>query len=219
MTLDSTLTTSDDTATTGAPTPATPAGSDAADRATAADTTTAPAARPATTPASAANSADTPTENLAEIAKRHLVMNFTPAAKYRDAELPIFVRGEHCSVFDENGTRFFDGLAGLFCVQLGYTHGAEVGDAVREQMAALPYQTTWSVAHPPAAKLAQKIASLAPVTSTASSSPPAAASRTRRRSSSPASTTSPAASPRGTSSSPAASPTTARASERCRSTA
>ena len=99
---------------------------------------------------------------LAEIAKRHLVMNFTPASKYRDDELPVFVRGEHCSVFDESGRRFFDGLAGLFCVQLGYTHGAEVGDAVREQLAALPYQTTWSVAHPPAALLAQKIAQLAP---------------------------------------------------------
>ncbi|QBE49317.1 aspartate aminotransferase family protein [Leucobacter triazinivorans] len=99
---------------------------------------------------------------LAEIAKRHLVMNFTPASKYRDDELPVFVRGEHCSVFDENGRRFFDGLAGLFCVQLGYTHGAEVGDAVREQLAALPYQTTWSVTHPPAALLAQKIAQLAP---------------------------------------------------------
>ncbi|WP_449283850.1 aspartate aminotransferase family protein [Leucobacter sp.] len=99
---------------------------------------------------------------LAEIAKRHLVMNFTPASKYRDDELPVFVRGEHCSVFDESGRRFFDGLAGLFCVQLGYTHGAEVGDAVREQLAALPYQTTWSVTHPPAALLAQKIAQLAP---------------------------------------------------------
>lgn len=99
---------------------------------------------------------------LAEIAKRHLVMNFTPASKYRDDELPVFVRGEHCSVFDESGRRFFDGLAGLFCVQLGYTHGAEVGDAVRDQLAELPYQTTWSVAHPPAALLAQKIAQLAP---------------------------------------------------------
>lgn len=99
---------------------------------------------------------------LAEIAKRHLVMNFTPASKYREDDLPVFVRGEHCSVFDESGRRFFDGLAGLFCVQLGYTHGAEVGDTVREQMAALPYQTTWSVAHPPAALLAQKIAELAP---------------------------------------------------------
>ena len=99
---------------------------------------------------------------LSEIAKRHLVMNFTPASKYRDDELPVFVRGEHVSVFDEDGKRFFDGLAGLFCVQLGYTHGAEVGEAVRDQLAELPYQTTWSVAHPPAAKLAQKLAELAP---------------------------------------------------------
>ncbi|MBS3183018.1 aspartate aminotransferase family protein [Leucobacter manosquensis] len=99
---------------------------------------------------------------IAEIAKRHLVMNFTPASKYRDDDLPVFVRGEHCSVFDESGRRFFDGLAGLFCVQLGYTHGAEVGEAVREQLATLPFQTTWSVTHPPAALLAQKIAELAP---------------------------------------------------------
>ncbi|GAA2180220.1 aspartate aminotransferase family protein [Leucobacter tardus] len=99
---------------------------------------------------------------LEELAKRHLVMNFTPAGKYRDDELPIYVRGEHCSVFDEHGKRYFDGLAGLFCVQLGYTHGAEVGDAVREQLTELPFQTTWSVAHPPAAKLAAKIAELAP---------------------------------------------------------
>lgn len=99
---------------------------------------------------------------LAEIAKRHLVMNFTPASKYRDDDLPVFVRGEHCSVYDESGTRFFDGLAGLFCVQLGYTHGAEVGEAVRDQLATLPYQTTWSVANEPAAKLAQKLAELAP---------------------------------------------------------
>jgi adenosylmethionine-8-amino-7-oxononanoate aminotransferase len=99
---------------------------------------------------------------LAEIAKRHLVMNFTPAGAYRDDNLPVFVRGEHCSVFDESGRRFFDGLAGLFCVQLGYTHGAEVGEAVRQQLSALPFQTTWSVTHPPATKLAQKIAELAP---------------------------------------------------------
>ncbi|QIM17800.1 aspartate aminotransferase family protein [Leucobacter coleopterorum] len=111
--------------------------------------------------ADAAQDASAPS-GLAEIAKRHLVMNFTPASKYREDDLPIFVRGEHCSVFDETGRRFFDGLAGLFCVQLGYTHGAEVGDAVRDQLAALPYQTTWSVAHPPAALLAQKIAQLAP---------------------------------------------------------
>lgn len=102
------------------------------------------------------------TSGLADAAKRHLVMNFTPAGKYRDEELPVFVRGAHCSVFDENGRRYFDGLAGLFCVQLGYSHGAEVGDAVREQLAALPYQTTWSVTNPPAARLAQKLSELAP---------------------------------------------------------
>ncbi|MEB3370908.1 aspartate aminotransferase family protein [Saccharopolyspora mangrovi] len=96
------------------------------------------------------------------LAKRHLVMNFTPSAKYRDANLPIFVRGEGCHVHDESGKRYFDGLAGLFCTQLGYSHGAEVGAAVARQMAELPFQTTWSVAHPPAARLAAELADMAP---------------------------------------------------------
>lgn len=100
--------------------------------------------------------------NLSEVAKRHLIMNFTPAAKYREAALPIFVTGEHCTVTDTNGKTYFDGLAGLFCVQLGYSYGAEVAEAVSAQLAALPYQTTWSMAHPAAALLAQKIAQLAP---------------------------------------------------------
>ncbi|TDD38946.1 aspartate aminotransferase family protein [Saccharopolyspora elongata] len=102
------------------------------------------------------------TATVEELAKRHLVMNFTPAAKYRNESLPIFVRGEGCYVYDESGKRYFDGLAGLFCTQLGYSHGAEVGEAVARQMSELPFQTTWSVAHPPAAKLAAELADLAP---------------------------------------------------------
>ncbi|MEV0089839.1 aspartate aminotransferase family protein [Saccharopolyspora sp. NPDC050642] len=102
------------------------------------------------------------TATVEELAKRHLVMNFTSAAKYRNESLPIFVRGEGCYVYDESGKRYFDGLAGLFCTQLGYSHGAEVGEAVARQMSELPFQTTWSVAHPPAAKLAAELAALAP---------------------------------------------------------
>ncbi|MER7014243.1 aspartate aminotransferase family protein [Saccharopolyspora sp. NPDC000359] len=102
------------------------------------------------------------TTTLEELAKRHLVMNFTPAAKYREANLPIFVRGEGCHVEDEAGKRYFDGLAGLFCTQLGYSHGTEIGEAIARQMGELPFQTTWSSAHPPAAKLAAALAELAP---------------------------------------------------------
>ncbi|MFC7344244.1 aspartate aminotransferase family protein [Saccharopolyspora griseoalba] len=102
------------------------------------------------------------TATVEELAKRHLVMNFTPATRYRDETLPIFARGEGCYVYDESGKRYFDGLAGLFCTQLGYSHGAEVGEAVARQMSELPFQTTWSVAHPPAAKLAAELAELAP---------------------------------------------------------
>src|SRR5437763_9493949 len=55
-----------------------------------------------------------------------------------------------------------DGLAGLFCTQIGYSHGAELGEAAARQMAELPFYTNWSYAHPRAIELAAKVAELSP---------------------------------------------------------
>lgn len=101
-------------------------------------------------------------ENLQDLAQRHLLMHFTPAAVYSDAPPKIFVKAEGCWVTDDQNERFFDALAGLFCVNIGYSYGDRVGEAVHRQMAELPYATTWGNAHPSAVRLAAKIASLAP---------------------------------------------------------
>ena len=98
---------------------------------------------------------------LQELAKRHLWMHFTRMGAYEDAEVPIIVRGEGCHVFDEHGKRYFDGLAALFCVNIG--HGrADVAQAGADQAKELGFFTNWSYAHPKAIELAAKIASLAP---------------------------------------------------------
>jgi adenosylmethionine-8-amino-7-oxononanoate aminotransferase len=88
-------------------------------------------------------------------------MHFTRLSAYEEAEVPIIVRGEGCYVFDEHGKRYLDGLSALFCVNIG--HGrADIAQAGVEQAKELGFFTNWSYAHPPAIKLAARVASLAP---------------------------------------------------------
>ena len=99
---------------------------------------------------------------LQQQARDHLWLHFTRMGGYRDAEVPIIVRGEGCYLEDANGKRYLDALAGLFAVQLGYSHGDEIGAAAHEQMKELPFYTNWSYAHPRAIELAAELAELAP---------------------------------------------------------
>ncbi len=101
------------------------------------------------------------TSDLQELAKRHLWMHFTPMGGFRHRELPIIVRGEGCYVYDDHGKRYLDGLAALFCVNIG--HGrADVAQAGADQAKELGFYTNWSYAHPRAIELAARIAGLAP---------------------------------------------------------
>jgi adenosylmethionine-8-amino-7-oxononanoate aminotransferase len=99
--------------------------------------------------------------SLQEMAQRHLWMHFTRMSAYEEAEVPIIVRGEGCYVYDEHGKRYLDALSALFCVNIG--HGrADLVQAGAEQARELGFYTNWSYAHPPAIRLAARVASLAP---------------------------------------------------------
>jgi adenosylmethionine-8-amino-7-oxononanoate aminotransferase len=100
--------------------------------------------------------------NLQQAARDHLWLHFTRMGGYRDAEVPIIVRGDGCYLEDSNGKRYLDALAGLFSVNLGYGFGEEIGQAALAQMKELPFYTNWSYAHPRAIELASELASLAP---------------------------------------------------------
>lgn len=99
---------------------------------------------------------------LQQQARRHLWMHFTRMGEYSDEnEIPIIVRGEGCYVYDEHGKRYLDGLASLFCSQLG--HGrADLVKAGYEQAKDLGYFSSWGYTHPRAIELATKVAELAP---------------------------------------------------------
>ncbi|MFI6233732.1 aspartate aminotransferase family protein [Micromonospora sp. NPDC050784] len=91
----------------------------------------------------------------------HLWMHFTRMASYSASEVPTIVRGEGAYVWDAQGRRYLDGLAGLFVVNAG--HGrTELAEAAAKQAGELAYFPLWSYAHPKAIELAERIASLTP---------------------------------------------------------
>ncbi len=99
--------------------------------------------------------------DLSELATRHLWMHFTRLGGFADHEVPVIARGEGCYVYDQHGTRYLDGLSGLFTVQVG--HGRrELAEAARAQSETLGYFPVWSFAHEPAITLAHRIAQYAP---------------------------------------------------------
>jgi len=102
------------------------------------------------------------TVDLQQAARDHLWLHFTRMSSYEQAEVPIIVRGDGCYLEDSKGKRYLDALAGLFAVQIGYSHGEEIGQAALAQMRELPFYTNWSYAHPRAIELAAEVASLAP---------------------------------------------------------
>ena len=101
-------------------------------------------------------------ERLQVLAKQHLMLHFTDMAALAEDGLTIIERGEGIHVFDVDGKRYVDGLSGLYCVNLGHSHGERIGAAAAAQMAALPFTSNWTVAHPPGIELATKLAELAP---------------------------------------------------------
>jgi adenosylmethionine-8-amino-7-oxononanoate aminotransferase len=97
--------------------------------------------------------------DLRTLARDHLWLHFTRMHGY---EPPVIVRGEGCYLWDDEGKRYLDTLAGLFSVNIGYSHGEEIGQASLAQMRELPFYTNWSYAHPRAIELAAELARLAP---------------------------------------------------------
>ena len=100
--------------------------------------------------------------DLAASARDHLWMHFSRHSTYEaGAAVPIITRGEGPYIWDSNGTRYLDGLSGLFVVQVG--HGrVELAQAAARQAQDLAFFPLWSYAHPQAIQLAERLASLTP---------------------------------------------------------
>ncbi len=91
----------------------------------------------------------------------HVVPHFTKGSAWKAAEMIVVERGEGCYVTDTEGRRYLDGLAGLFCTNLG--HGrSDLAAVAQAQMEKLAFYPNWGTAHEPVANAAALIAEEAP---------------------------------------------------------
>lgn len=94
-------------------------------------------------------------------AKAHLMPHFTRGDAWLSDNHAVIERGEGCYVWDSNGDKYLDGLAGLFCSNMG--HGrADFAAAAMKQMETLAYFPVWGFSNPPAIEAAEMIAARAP---------------------------------------------------------
>lgn len=92
----------------------------------------------------------------------HHLHPFTNTGALNKKGARVICKGEGVYIWDSEGQKILDGMAGLWCVNMGYGR-KELVDAASKQMAELPYYNTFfQTTHSPAAELAKEIASVTP---------------------------------------------------------
>lgn len=72
----------------------------------------------------------------------------------------VIVAGEGASLVDESGRRYLDGVSSLWANVHGHRR-REIDDAVRAQLDRIAHSTLLGLSHPPAVRLAERLAALA----------------------------------------------------------
>lgn len=103
-----------------------------------------------------------PTAELQALDAAHHMHPFTTNNELAAKGARIITRADGVYLTDSEGNRILDGMAGLWCVNIGYGRG-ELADVAARQMRELPfYNTFFMTSHAPVIALAAKIAELAP---------------------------------------------------------
>ena len=92
----------------------------------------------------------------------HALHPYTNLAAHEEQGPLVITRGEGVYVWDDQNNRYLEGLAGLWCVSLGFSE-ERLAKAAADQFAALPYSHTF--AHrstEPVIALAEKLIEIAP---------------------------------------------------------
>ncbi|MFN0217478.1 MAG: aspartate aminotransferase family protein [Hyphomicrobium sp.] len=99
---------------------------------------------------------------LRDLDARHHLHPFTNHQSLRNSGARIIVKGDGAYLWDSEGKRILDGMAGLWTTNVGYGR-KELADAAASQIMELPfYNTFFKTSHPPVIALSQKIAEIAP---------------------------------------------------------
>lgn len=107
-------------------------------------------------------SSQLPTAELQALDAAHHMHPFSTQEKLAARGARVITRGEGCWLTDSDGNRILDGMAGLWCMNIGYGR-TEMADVAAKQMRELPYYNTFFMTtHVPAIALSAKLAEVAP---------------------------------------------------------
>jgi putrescine aminotransferase len=92
----------------------------------------------------------------------HHLAPFSDFKQLKEKGPRIITHAKGVYLWDSEGNKILDGMAGLWCVAIGYGR-EELADAASKQMHELPYYNLFfQTAHPPALQLAKAISDIAP---------------------------------------------------------
>ncbi|KJU78931.1 aspartate aminotransferase family protein [Ectopseudomonas chengduensis] len=96
------------------------------------------------------------------LSQAHHLAPFSDYKQLAEKGPRIITEAKGVHLWDSEGNKILDGMAGLWCVAVGYGR-EELVEAASKQMLQLPfYNTFFQTAHPPVLELAHAIAQLAP---------------------------------------------------------
>ncbi|MDC9719231.1 MAG: aspartate aminotransferase family protein [Gammaproteobacteria bacterium] len=102
------------------------------------------------------------TKALQQLDKQSYMHPFTDSKAMHEKGTRIITGADGCYIYDSEGGKVLDGMAGLWCVNVGYGRD-ELADVAAKQMRELPYYNSFfGTAHPPVIKLAAQLKKLAP---------------------------------------------------------
>jgi putrescine---pyruvate transaminase len=102
------------------------------------------------------------TEQWQELDRLHHMHPFTDSKVLHEKGSRIITRADGVYLWDSDGRQLLDGMAGLWCVNIGYGR-EELARAAYEQMQELPYYNNFfQSTHPPAVDLAQLLSQVTP---------------------------------------------------------
>ena len=104
-----------------------------------------------------------PTEELQKRDAAHHLHPFSAQDDLAKKGSKIITSAQGVYVFDSNGKRYLEGLAGLWCTSLGYGN-EEIIQVAQEQMRKFTFCHLFGgKSHPSAIELSEKLASIAPI--------------------------------------------------------
>lgn len=103
-----------------------------------------------------------PTQELQALDAAHHMHPFSTQEALAERGARVITRADGVWITDSDGNRIIDGMAGLWCVNVGYGRD-RLADVASRQMKELPYYNTFFMTtHVPAIALSQKLSEVAP---------------------------------------------------------